>query len=753
MAVMLASGLAAGNTFAQLEEVVVTAQKRTESLQDIPIAISAYDSENIEKMRLINAQDIGQASPNIQMPSYPFSNNNMALFIRGIGNADSIVLTKDPTVGIYYDGVYAARSTGLLADLADLERVEVLRGPQGTLYGRNTTAGAVNFISSRPTGEWGFKQVLSAGNYDSWRSVSHLNTARGAGFSAKLTAAFSDRDGWVENTGPNEMPGLDYEDYNQKETEGYRVNVRWDGIERLTVDYIYDYSDMTTTPSYFQYIGPAGIPSQSGAPITDSFKSRLKKTRTPTGGGQFAYYLPDSETEVEGHNLTINWAIGDNTTFKSITGYREFDDDASQNFSQSFGLAGSLETHTVTEHEQFTQEFQLLGNYSRWNYVAGLYYFDEEGTQGEQQFLDRATVDQFDIIALDLTNNPPTPCSDGSGLNWAPPCTSFEAFFPLYLGEYVVDIDNDSWAAFGQATWNTTDKLDLTLGLRYTEDNKDAVRTNDGLLWNAFGPGAASSEIEKTDYTVIVDYRWTDNVSTYLKTASGFRSGGASRNSLDFRNSFDEEDIVSYEFGWKSEVLDSRLRFNGALYYMEIDDIILDYLPDPVNNPQFVESFNSGDAEIQGLEIDLLWAITNNILVGFSYAYLDYEINDAIFPDGSDRTDTTELLWAPEHAWAATADWDIPTNYGVYNFHLDYSWQDDQFALANTDAGEVIVEDFGTLNGRISLADMQLWGGNWQVALWGKNLTDEDAINYRIGATAASFLQPRTYGAELIFEF
>ena len=282
---------------------------------------------------------------------------------------------------------------------------------------------------------------------------------------------------------------------------------------------------------------------------------------------------------------------------------------------------------------------------------------------------------------------------------------------------------------------------------------QDDIRTNDGLAWNAFGPGSAATETEKTDYTVIIDYRWTDNVSTYLKTASGFRSGGASRNSLDFRNSFDEEDIYSYEFGWKSEVLDSRLRFNGALYYMEIDDIILDYLPDPVNNPQFVEAFNSGDAEIQGLEIDLLWAITNNILVGFSYAYLDYEINDAIFPDGSDRTDTTELLWAPEHAWAATADWDIPTSYGVYNFHLDYSWQDDQFALANTDAGEVIVEDFGTLNGRISLADLQLWGGSWQLALWGKNLTDEDSINYRIGATAASFLQPRTYGAELIFEF
>ena len=173
LSVVLASSLAASNAMAQLEEVTVTAQKRVASLQDTPIAISAFTSENIEAMRLIDAKDVGAVSPYLQMPAYPNATNNVALFIRGIGNADSIVITKDPTVGLYYDGVYAARSTGLLADLSDLERVEILRGPQGTLYGRNTMAGAINFINAKPTGEFGFKQSLSAGNYDSWRSVSH----------------------------------------------------------------------------------------------------------------------------------------------------------------------------------------------------------------------------------------------------------------------------------------------------------------------------------------------------------------------------------------------------------------------------------------------------------------------------------------------------------------------------------------------------------------------------------------------------
>lgn len=753
-AVLLASGLAAGNAVAQLEEVIVTAQMRTQSLQDIPVSIQAYDAQSIEAMRLIDAQDLGLASPSLQMPSYPTSSNNLALFIRGIGNTDSVVITKDPTVGLYYDGVYAARSSGLLADLSELERVEILRGPQGTLYGRNSTAGAINFINAKPTGELGFKQTLGAGNYDSWRSTTHLNLPRTGGVSAKLTAAFSNRDGWVDNEGPNQQPGLDYTDFYKKENQGYRAALRYDGIEKLLVDYSYDYSDMTTGPGYFQYGGPAGGLSPAFEPITNSFTERLKETRTPTGGGKNAYYLPDTETEVEGHNLTISYEINDNLTLKSITGYRNLDDDASQNFTQSFGDTGSLEVWTSTNDDQFSQELQLIGNAERLSYVGGLYYFDENGDQDERQYLDRALFDQTGIIALDLTNFPPTPCSDGSTSD--PICSDFNAFYPVYLGEYSVKTDVESWAAFGQATWTPNlldDRLDLTLGLRYTDDKRDARRTNDGLVWNGFSPGKSSSDKDKVDYTAVADYNWSDNVSTYAKVATGFRSGGSSRNGLDFDQAFDQETVTSYELGWKSQLMDNSVRLNGAVYYMEVDDIILDYLPDPINNPQFVEVFNSGNADIWGAEVDLQAAITDRFLVSFNYAYLDYEINDAIFPDGSDRTDTTELVWAPEHAFAVSTDYSMPISAGELLFHLDYSWQDSRYALANTEFGKVEVSSYGLLNGRIALADVKMLGGTWQIAAWGKNLANRDDANYLIGATASTYLQPRTYGAELVLEF
>jgi iron complex outermembrane receptor protein len=199
--------------------------------------------------------------------------------------------------------------------------------------------------------------------------------------------------------------------------------------------------------------------------------------------------------------------------------------------------------------------------------------------------------------------------------------------------------------------------------------------------------------------------------------------------------------------------MDNRMRLNGALFYMEVDDIILDYLPDPVNSPSNVEVFNSGEAEVYGLEVDLQFAVTEALFIGAGYTYLDYDFSDTIFPDNTDNTDTTELVWAPEHAFAINADYLVPLEFGELRLHTDYSWQDDQYALANTDSGEVIVGDYGLLNARVSIANVEFGETTWQFALWGRNLADEDSSNYLIGSTANTFLPPRMYGGEVRIQF
>lgn len=753
-AVTLASGLLlpAANAAAQaLEEVIVTAQKRSESLQDTPISISAFNSESIESMGLDNARDIGLATPSLQTPAYPTTSNNLGFFIRGIGNADSIILTKDNTVGVYYDGVYSGRSTGVLADLADLERVEILRGPQGTLYGRNTTAGAVSFITSKPSGEFSLDQTFTLGNFGHQRSVTSIDLPTIVGVKPSVSVIFNERDGWVDNNGAGKVPGGEYNDFYLEDKKGLRIALRYDQIDRLVVDYALDYSDMETTSPYFQYSGPTGAGiSAAGGDIVASYRERLEETYDANTGQRRAYNLPRTVTKTRGQSLNISYDINDALTFKSITGYRAFDDDLSQNFANSFGGASNLEVNTLTEYEQFTQEFQLTGSTDRWKYVAGLYYLKEEGNSAEQQFLDRTLVETTGIVAFDSNG----PCISGSFGAPPPVCNVLDpAFYPAYLGEFTVDSEVESYAAFGQATWTPDvldDRLDLTLGARYTQDERSATRTTDGLLWNAFNPGSNSSDIDQPDWSATADYRWTDSVSTYVRAATGFRSGGSSPKAPDFSQTFDEETLISYELGLKSELLDNRLRINGAIYQTEIEDIILDYLPDPVNAPNIVDIFNSGEAEIRGLELDVLAAITDNFQVGINYAYIDSEISDAIFPDGSDRTDTTVLVWAPENAYSIVADYSLSLgNLGELKAHLDYAWQDEQYALANTDSGEVLVGDYGLLNARVSLDYVPMLGGEWQFAVWAKNLTDEDNVNYRIGQTSTTYLQPRTYGVDI----
>jgi len=640
-AVLLASGLSSGTALAQLEEVVVTAQKRVESLQDTPLSIVAFSETALETQGISSLSDLSLAAPSLQFYDFPTSTSNISLFLRGFGNTDSQTLTIDNPVGVYIDGVYIARTSGATINVLDLERVEILRGPQGTLFGRNSSAGAISFITKKPATEFQGKIEAGAGDFGSWNAGITIDAPIAPTLRTKFSYDTSAIDGWVENKGPNDVPGQPTEDFYQKDQEGYRLAVSWDATENLAVDYSYDWSDIDSTAPYYQF----------------NPNKREEKTSHLFTGSAYKYVLPESNTEQSGHNLTISWALNDNLTLKSITGYREMDEVAVQNWSSTLFFATSIDWST----EAFSQELQLLGSAfnDKLDYIVGYYYFEEEGKKAEEQFTNGVS------FSFDAMQEPLASTSVLLGGN--------------NLGIHTLDTDLESQAFFAQGTYTPDllgSRLSITAGIRYTEDERDATRGVDPLNPSIqFFPGSNDLDYDRTDYTFAVDYGFTDDVSAYFRVATGYRAGGSGERTLDFSQTFDEEESISYEIGLKSEFMDNRLRVNAAVFMTDYDDLLLTISGQPPVFASFVENFNAGEASVDGFELDVIGLLGDSTTITFNYTYLDTELNDVIVPDdsfllggppastvdlrGVDISGSTYIPFAPENA---------------YSIALDHSW-------------------------------------------------------------------------------
>lgn len=679
-----------------IEEMVVTVQKTEESLQDVPLAVTAFDATAIEKRGIVGMQDIGKAVPSLQVPSFPTSSDNLGFFIRGVGNADSNILTRDNSVGVYIDGVYLGRTSGMLADLVDLERIEVLRGPQGTLYGRNTTAGTVNLVSAKPTGELGLKQEVSLGNFAYRKSRTTINLPSLGGIDTKISYVRSDRDGWVENGAPGgAVSGVaPFEDFNQNDQQGVRFLASFDESDRFSVDYAFDYSDIDSTHAFFQAI--AGT-------------ERLENSATFFG-------LPLSNTVTQGHSITATFALSDTLTFKSITGYRELDSRQFANFSDAFAVAfGTFTTSIEVEDEQLTQEFQLIGDHDGFNYVAGLYYLDEDGSYLENQI--------------------------GGGFD---------------LGTFVVDSEVESYAVFGQTTVEVTDALDVTVGARYSEDDRPSTRRVLDVGFNPvpFTPGEVPTKVDNFDYSVTANLALNEDVSTYLRYATGFRSGGSSPRAVNFNVGYEEETVETAEFGIKAQVLNNKVRVNAAVFLSEYDDYILDFTT--AGSPGRVTGLNSGEGEVSGFESEILIAPTGSFQFGLNYTYLDTEIDNIIQPDpslGFGAVNDVKFLWAPRHAVGANLDLIlVRTENGTLSTNVNYSWQDDSFA-ATPDFNNALTEQFGQADWQLRFDDVDLGNATADFSVWMRNVGDNDEPNYNLSNSGVSYQEPRRYGIDMKVEF
>nr|WP_089217716.1 TonB-dependent receptor [Sphingomonas laterariae] len=727
---------AAADVNGGLEDIVVTAQKRAENVQQVPIAISAVSTEYLQSRDISSIDQLGSIAPNMKIDRAPSNKTISQIAIRGSVTINPSI-TWEPAVGMYVDGVYIAKAQGSIFDIADLERVEVLRGPQGTLYGRNTLAGAVNLVTKKPSGELGGQVEATYGNFDGWKLKGVLDLPAMGIFSAKVSGQIQKRDGVIDIVGnPHGIT-----DTNDIDSQSFMVQLRAEPTDNLTFDYAYDYSNFNQRPDYAQLYqvnlngGPADIfdpnsANYSGLPLAQ-FANKERQTKGSIDADVF------EKTRTQGHALTASLDLGD-ATLKSITSYRKL------RFHDNLDLDGSplaiARTERDVKYHQFSQELQVSGSALDDNlkYVAGLYYFkDHSETKNPQSYF---------YGAQDFVSN---------------------------YGSHT-----EAWAAYAQVDYNLTDRLVLVGGLRYNHEEKDISRyyaMNGGAPFIDVGYG----DIPKAKYNNLspaatVRYELTDRINVYARYARGYKSGGFNgetssvgaptaecpSGALELCDPYKPEKVDSYEIGFKSRLLDNKLQLNIAGFWDEHKDIQLAVFTAQGAASSIVR--NAGAARIRGIELEAIVRPADFFTFNTSFSILDAKYKSFI-EFGQEVADNRAFPHTPKYTASLGADWRVAegdwgrfnlisdlnyvSKYYTYPYAIDVNFPSEQTAKTTMSQGRTIVN----LRGVVS--EIPLAGVEAQVSLWVRNLLKEDNPSNFIdfgpgfgGLTVAYYPDPRTYG-------
>jgi len=712
-----------------LEEVTVTARRREESLQDVPLAVSAFSAEQLENVAPLDITWLQQATPNLTLQVARGSNSTLIAFIRGIGQQDPL-WGFEPGVGLYVDDVYIARPQGAVLDIYDIERLEVLRGPQGTLYGRNTIGGAIKYVT-RPLGHTArLDTTVNLGSYNQTDFIASGVLPLGDRFSLGASAAIYRRDGYGDNQFTND-------DHYAKDVDAFRVSAEWQPADSVRVRLAGDYVD-DESPAKHGHREVPGLGLAAGEPVLPD----IYDTRAGIGD--------DNSVSNKGLALTIEWGLSDTLTLKSITAYREGETDTLIDFDSSPKPALDVPGHY--EDDQTTQEFQLLYDGERLQGVAGLYY------------LDATAAGAFDTI-LGIANL--TIATSGS-------------------------VDTTSYAAFADFSYDFTDRLRASLGGRYTSDEREGTvyRQNfTGLYSPLFGNDAAIPGLLRTDYTndrtfdkftprASVSFDLTDSVTTYAAYSEGFKSGG-----FDMRgdavltpatvDGYDPEEVTSYEIGLKGSAFDGRTSFNLALFYADYSDQqITRQEPTATGIASFVD--NAGSSTIQGAELEGAFILTDGLSVTYGVGWTDAEFDTyqsyalVTNPNPPPTTITVPVDLADTAVFQNTPEWNgnLAVNYTqglgaghgsvLGNVTLSYRDSYHMFEFENPLLDQT--DAYTLLDASVTWTSAS---DKLRVALIGRNLTDEQ---YKIGgyqflgATFGNVVNsfygpPRTFTASLSYRF
>lgn len=720
VSVALTAGLpvpANANNSLALEEVLVTAQRRTQSLQDVPISIVAMDQHVLEMRAIDEIEDIGLDIPNFTVNTFPSDSTTIRLFIRGIGQNDAQI-TQDPSVALYLDGVYIGTSVAAGFEGVDVQRIEVLRGPQGTLYGRNATGGAVNIVTRRASVEGvEFRQDLTAGNLNKFQSKSMINLPLGETVAAKVNYNYTQRDGIVENKGPGE-------DFMNEDRNTLVADLRWLASDNTTVDYRYERAKLKDSEPFNQVLTDPALSTGLVAALIvyndDWSPDRLDKVTSERE------ILPSNQ-DITGHSLWLNWEINDSLHLESISAYRDLNSFSPSDFlptASTLGGAAPVLGRFYTEFQQWSQELQLLGTTDHWDYVAGLFYYR-----------DKAFQDNFEGETLGEC------CKTNT-----------------------TDTKNWSTAAYSQVTWNPAwmdRRWRFTVGGRYSYDERKSERDNQSSVSSFVG--SYDKDFSNFNPSVVVAYGINDDMNVYGKVETGYKSGGTSQRSAReelFAQGFDEEEIISYELGLKGEFWGGRGRYNSALFYMEIDGLQSSIQTDPVS-PGGRDFLPSDNNEVLGAEIDFNLLLTQGLTFSVSYGYLDTELGEAVLTTdlGLSEVLSDRLPYAPDHSFFTALDYTRTLDTGTLGLSVNYGWQDD-VGTSVTDNGSFVVDSYGLLGAAVSWSELSLTSipGTFRVLLWGRNLLDEEfglsgqTALEPLGADETQiFGEPRTYGITLSY--
>lgn len=736
------------------DTIVVTAQRREQNLQDVPLSVTALSGDTLENLGAVDITDASKLSPNVTLEVSRGTNTTLTAFIRGVGQQDPVA-GFESGVGIYLDDVYLNRPQGAVLDVFDVERIEVLRGPQGTLYGRNTIGGAVKYVTRELSHEPTLEVTGRYGSYDQNEILAKGSVPLSESFRVGAGVAVLKRDGFGENIVTGE------ENYN-KDVFAARASAEWDVTQALSFKLSGDYTKDDSNARQ----GHRLIPGQfSGAPVLgDVYDTRA------------GLNVVKQEVEAKGGSFVTNFDINDNWAIKNILAYREDESTSPIDFDSL--QADDLDVPAIYENDQLSDELQLSYTGERLNGVIGAYYLDANAS----------TV--FDVLL--------GPTGDLIGL-------------PGLNAQTFGDVNTKTWSVYGDFTYDFSDMLALTLGGRFTHDERTSQvlrRTYIGGFSEFFnGSGTViattsdfngSNDWDKFTPRVSLSYKPTEAHNLYATYSQGFKGGGfdprgqtSAAPDLDQDGtvteaeifefmSFDPEEVDSFEFGWKATWGGGRVNTNVAAFYMDYKDVQVpgsigvDTDGDGVNDTFTGVTTNAGAATVTGFEFEALATVLEDAFANgdaftttLTAGYIDAEYDDYIIND---------VNVADERVFQNTPDW---TASGVFNYALplsdgglinaattvSYKGDSSQFEAPNPylDQDAYTLVDFSLV--------WTLPNERWHVGLHGKNLTDEEykVAGYNFvtinpdgsftptlgleGTLTAFYGNPRTWTMEVGFKY